>query len=298
MREHIAIEESGVLERLIEILVEEMPEYKRMAVPRDVEGRRRLFRSLCNVRPPMPVSEEFLELEGRYLSGRLCEKKVTRIEELSPIETVGLSFCEEGASASGVGTCGGDCEVGSSERGKMEIYLWRGDITSLEVDAIVNAANSQLLGCFVPCHRCIDNAIHSAAGVSLRLECDRIMRQQGHEEPVGRAKITPAFALPCRFVIHTVGPYIAGEVTDQDRAALRSCYESCLLEAGKAGVKSLAFCCISTGEFHFPAEEAARIAVDTVREMAGQGTVEKVVFNVFSERDEAVYRTLLGERRL
>lgn len=294
----MAIEESGVLERLIGMLMEDMPEYKRMAVPRDVEGRRQLFRSLCNVRPPMPVSEEFLELEGCYLSGRLCEKKITRIGELSPIETVGASFggeeaCGEGTPAYGVGTY-----EGASGRRKMEIYLWRGDITSLEVDAIVNAANSQLLGCFVPCHRCIDNAIHSAAGVSLRLECDRIMRQQGHEEPVGEAKITSAFALPCRFVIHTVGPYIAGEVTDRDRVALRSCYESCLLEAGKAGVKSLAFCCISTGEFHFPAEEAARIAVDTVREAAGRGAVEKVVFNVFSERDEAVYRALLGERRL
>ena len=173
------------------------------------------------------------------------------------------------------------------------LYLWQGDITTLAVDAIVNAANSAMLGCFVPCHGCIDNAIHSAAGVQLRLECARIMAQQA-EEPTGRAKITRAYNLPCRYVLHTVGPIIDGQVTRQDRELLASCYRSCLELAATYGLKSIAFCCISTGEFHFPNELAAEIAIRTVKAFQQQNPNRmEVIFNVFKDCDYEIYKKLL-----
>ena len=173
--------------------------------------------------------------------------------------------------------------------------LWRGDITRLKADAIVNAANSALLGCFCPCHGCIDNAIHSAAGLQLREECRRIMEAQGHPEPSGRAKITGGHALPARHVLHTVGPVIRGRVTSQDREALASCYRSCLELAAGHGLETVAFCCISTGEFRFPRGEAAAIAVEAVENFLRRDTsIRKVIFNVFQDEDEALYRRLLG----
>ena len=175
------------------------------------------------------------------------------------------------------------------------IYLWRGDITTLQCDGIVNAANSQMLGCFCPNHGCIDNAIHTFAGVQLRLACAELMRKQGHEEETGKAKITPAFNLPCRYVIHTVGPIIRGQVTKSDKNALASCYRSCLELAEQNGVKSIAFCCISTGEFHFPNDKAAEIAVQTVKDFKSQTHSEiEVIFNVFKDIDYKIYRELLG----
>ncbi len=177
------------------------------------------------------------------------------------------------------------------------IYLWRGDITRLAVDGIVNAANSALLGCFAPCHGCIDNAIHSAAGVQLRQACADIMRRQGHQEPTGQAKITPAFNLPCRYVLHTVGPIVCGRLTAQDRRQLVSCYRACLQLAVQNGLTSLAFCCISTGEFCFPAPVAAQIAVDTVRQFQKQSANKlEVIFDVFTPNDYRLYRQLLANR--
>ena len=178
----------------------------------------------------------------------------------------------------------------------MPLLFIRNDITKMPVDAIVNAANSQMLGCFVPCHGCIDNAIHTFAGVELRLACAELMRQQGYPEPTGQAKITPAFNLPCRYVLHTVGPIINGRVTKADEELLASCYRSCLALAAEHDLRSVAFCCISTGEFHFPNQEAAEIAVRTVREFLEQQTtsVERVIFNVFKDLDAAIYRRLLG----
>lgn len=164
------------------------------------------------------------------------------------------------------------------------------------MDAIVNAANSALLGCFYPLHGCIDNIIHSRSGVQLRLACHDIMTAQGHEEPTGGAKITPAFNLPCRYVLHTVGPIITGRVTRRDREALASCYRSCLALAADRGCESVAFCCISTGEFHFPNREAAEVAVETVRDfLNGAGRTLRVIFDVFKDRDLEIYRELLGE---
>ena len=175
------------------------------------------------------------------------------------------------------------------------LYLWQGDITTLQCDAIVNAANSGMTGCYIPNHRCIDNAIHTFAGVELRLACAELIEQQGYPEPTGRAKITPAFNLPCRYVLHTVGPIIGGRVTKEDKEQLTSCYRSCLELAAENALESVAFCCVSTGEFHFPNDLAAEIAVATVKEfLKKQTSVKKVIFNVFKDLDKAIYAKLLG----
>lgn len=248
---------------LIKELLTEFPQYSDIKTPSDAEAQKRLLRSLMNVRPPRPASDEFLNIQDEYLQAETAKKGITRIEELTPVQS--------------------------------GIYLWQGDITTLAADAIVNAANSALLGCFVPCHGCIDNAIHSAAGIQLRLECAGIMKKQGFEEPTGKAKITGAYNLPCRYVLHTVGPIVRGRLTDAHRRLLKSCYVSCLKHAREYGIKSLAFCCISTGEFHFPNREAAKIATDTVREFLNKDSNGmKVIFNVFKDEDMQIYRELLA----
>lgn len=230
-------------------------------VPQDEYSQRRLLRSLFNVRMPAPVSEDFLRVQDEYLQEEVARKGITDIADLLPIQ--------------------------------KGIYLWQGDITTLKCDAIVNAANSQMLGCFYPCHGCIDNAIHTYAGVQLRNACYEIMNKQGHEERTGQAKTTPAFNLPCKFVIHTVGPIVGGRLTESDCELLKSCYLSCLNEAVNNNLKSIAFCCISTGEFHFPNDIAAQIAVDTVKEYQKQHEIE-VIFNVFKDYDYELYRELLS----
>ena len=175
------------------------------------------------------------------------------------------------------------------------IALFQGDITRLSADAIVNAANSQMLGCFVPGHGCIDNAIHSAAGLRLRAACYELMKAQGHEEATGQAKITPGFALPARYVMHTVGPIVRNRVTEKHRQQLRSCYRSCLELARKHQLRSIAFCCISTGVFHFPRREAAEIAVNEVQEYQKKhGDAPRVIFNVFQDEDRDIYEDILG----
>ena len=174
------------------------------------------------------------------------------------------------------------------------LVLWQGDITRLDADAIVNAANSQLLGCFRPGHNCIDNVIHSAAGLQLREECAALMRLQGHEEPTGQAKLTLGYNLPARYVLHTVGPVITGPLTEKDHMLLASCYRSCLALAEEHGLRSVAFCCISTGVFRFPKPEAARIAVDTVTEALREGSsLERVIFCVHGDENLRIYQNLL-----
>ena len=248
---------------LIRCLLAERKEYQDIGVPSKLPDKRRLLRSLMNVRPPAPVSKAFLRAQDAYLQGRLVQRGITRLKDLTPV---------------GPG-----------------LYLWQGDITTLAVDAIVNAANSGMTGCYIPCHGCIDNAIHTYAGVQLRLECARIMAGQQGEEPVGQAKITKAYNLPCRYVLHTVGPMINGAVTKTDREQLSSCYRSCLDLAAANGLHSVAFCCISTGEFHFPNELAAQIAIATVRDWQRQNPDKiEVIFNVFKDRDYELYRRLLG----
>ena len=249
------------LDFLLRYLLAERKEYASIRMPNSVSEKRHLLRSLMNVRPPIPASAEFLAVQDAYLQARLSERGVTRLGDLKPAQP--------------------------------GIYLWQGDITTLAADAIVNAANSQMLGCFVPCHGCIDNAIHTYAGVQLRLACAAAMRQQGQEEATGHAKITKAYNLPCRFVLHTVGPIICGSVTNADRELLASCYRSCLDLAAETGLHSVAFCCISTGEFHFPGELAAEIAVHTVQAWRQQHPNQiEVIFNVFKDSDYEIYQRL------
>lgn len=248
---------------LIEKLLAEQPRYRDISIPQDPLQQKDLLRSLMNLRPPRPAEPDFLAVQDEYLRQEIRDKGITHLNELSPV--------------------------------KGDLYLWQGDITTLDCDAIVNAANSQMLGCFVPCHGCIDNAIHTFAGVQLRLACARLMEAQGQEEPTGQAKITPAFNLPCRYVLHTVGPIVYGRLQQKQEEQLSSCYRSCLELAAKTGLESLAFCCISTGEFHFPPQRAAKIAVETVTQYKSETHSNmKVIFNVFQPRDLQIYRQLLG----
>lgn len=250
---------------LIRELLAELPDCSGMGIP-DHEGeQKRLLRSLMNIRPPRPVSDQFLRIQDEYLREEAARKGIT---DAAALPASGLDG---------------------------RLLLWKGDITTLKIDAIVNAANSSLRGCFIPCHSCVDNIIHSVSGIQLRLACDRIMKEQGYDEPTGRAKITPAYNLPSRYVLHTVGPIVTGRLTDKHCRQLADCYQSCLELAAKNGLKSIAFCCISTGEFHFPRERAAEIAVQTVVDyLAADRRIEKVVFNVFKQEDYGIYRKLMG----
>ena len=247
---------------LIQSLLKERPEYRDLSIPSESDSQRQLLRGLMNIRAPQRTDAEFLKTQDAYLQGETAAKGITDIAGLTPIQP--------------------------------GLYLWQGDITTLKCDAIVNAANSGMTGCYIPNHRCIDNAIHTYAGVELRLACAELMEQQGHPEPTGQAKITPAFNLPCRYVLHTVVPIIDGRVTKEDKELLASCYRSCLELAAENGLESVAFCCISTGEFHFPNDLAAEIAVRTVKEfLKKQTSVKKVIFNVFKDLDKAIYEKQL-----
>ena len=247
---------------LIQSLLNERPSCQKQIIPADSERQKILLRGLMNVRRPVRIGADFLQVQDDYLQDETAAKGITDVADLTPVQP--------------------------------GLYLWQGDITTLKCDAIVNAANSGMTGCYIPNHRCIDNAIHTFAGVELRLACAELMEQQGHPEPTGQAKITPAFNLPCRYVLHTVGSIIDGPVTQRDRDLLASCYRSCLELAAENGLESVAFCCISTGEFHFPNNLAAEIAVRTVKEfLKKQTSVKKVIFNVFKDLDKEIYTRLL-----
>ena len=227
---------------LFRYLLAERKEYADIQVPEALSEKRRLLRSLMNVRPPVPVSEDFLKIQDVYLTERLAERGIARLGNLKPVQP--------------------------------GLYLWQGG--------------------FVPCHGCIDNAIHTYAGVQLRLECFEMIQGQGYEEETGLAKITKAYNLPCRCVLHTVGPIIYGSVTQADRELLANCYRSCLALAAENGLHSIAFCCISTGEFRFPNDLAAQIALQTVREWQKQNPNKiEVIFNVFKDSDYEIYKRLL-----
>ena len=256
------------IQYLNQCLLQELPERHGQTVHFLLEDAdpRRLLRSLMNIRPPGPLKEKFFQIQDELLSEERMEKGVVDADE---IPTFPLH---------------------------PNIALWQGDITRLKADAIVNAANSALLGCFVPCHGCIDNAIHSSAGLQLRDACFQLMQAQGCPEPAGRAKLTRGYNLPARYVLHTVGPIVTGRVTRRDREALASCYRSCLTLAAERELESVAFCCISTGEFHFPNREAAEIAVETVTGFLRQSTsIRRVIFDVYKDLDAAIYQDLLGD---
>lgn len=247
---------------LIRSLLKERPEAPQIEIPHHSEEQKNLLRSLMNIRAAAPISEEFQRIQDEYLLEENRKKGIVELSSLSPI--------------------------------LKDIYLWRGDITRLSCGAIVNAANSGMTGCYQPCHNCIDNCIHTYAGIQLRNYCNDLMEAQGHEEPIGTAKITPAFNLPCEYIIHTVGPIVRGNLTQLHRRQLADCYRSCLETAEQNQIRSIAFCCISTGVFMFPNEEAAKIAIQTVKEYkANTSSKIEVIFNVFKELDEQIYRALL-----
>ena len=251
------------LDYLIHYLLNKDEQYQGFNILSNETDKKRLLRSLMNVRPPKKISQNFLNIQDLYLQEELKKQKIISIEELVSVQ--------------------------------KGLYLWQGDITKLKADAIVNAGNSALLGCFIPCHGCIDNAIHSYAGVQLRLECQHIMEKQGIPEPTGKAKITKGYNLPAKYVLHTVGPIIRGKLTEKDCELLASCYRSCLELADAYRLKSIAFCCISTGEFHFPNDMAGYIAVNTVKDYLKQTNSKiEVIFNVFKEEDYQIYKRLLG----
>lgn len=258
---------------LIRELLSERPEYAGYSIPEDEQGQKNMLRALFNVRMPAPVSEEFLKIQDDYLRKETELKGITDIDELTPVHS------------------------------DSRLYLWQGDITTIRCDAIVNAANSQMLGCFQPLHGCIDNIIHTMAGVQLRLECNRQMEDlrrihgSNYDQPTAVPMITPGYALPAKHVIHVVGPIVTPFLQQKHRDQLAECYRACLDLAAKNGCESIAFCCISTGVFMFPQDKAAEIAVRTVKEWLDEhpdSCMKKVLFNVFKDSDLDYYQKLLG----
>ena len=249
---------------LIEQLLAERTDASDLKIPSDEKEQKDLLRGLMNIRMPDPVSDEFLKVQDEYLTEENQAAGIVRLEDLSPF--------------------------GSDER----IYLLQGDMSRLAVDAVVNPANSGFTGCYQWLHSCLDNILGSKAGIELRLCCHDIIRKQGHPEPTGQAKITPAFNLPAKHIIHTVGPIVQHRLTKQNEEDLASCYLSILKLADENGLSSVAFCCISTGVFMVPNERAAEIAVRTVKkylDAAGSGI--RVIFNVFKDIDYLFYKYLL-----
>lgn len=259
---------------LIDALLAEREDGKKVVAPEGADDQRALLRALMNVRPPAPVANEVLVVQDAYLAERLRERG-------GAVDATALP------------------PVDAADPVLSRVTLWRGDITRLAADAIVNAANDQMLGCFVPGHHCIDNAIHTYAGMQLRQDCARLMAAQGHAEPTGQVKVTSAYNLPSRLVFHTVGPIVRdGRPTPRDEGLLASCYQACLEEATRRGLSTLAFCCISTGVFGFPQEGAARIAVRTVLDhLASTDSRLKVIFDVFLDSDQRIYQELLDGAR-
>lgn len=250
---------------LIRHLMNEDIRLRRLQIPDDVQGQRDMLRSLMNIRLPRHAADDFLMVQDEYLRQRIIERGITDVCDLQP--------------------------AASDER----LFVWQGDITTLRCDAIVNACNSRMLGCFSPMHSCIDNFIHTYAGIQLRLKMNEIMTMQGHEEPVGQAKITGGYNLPAKFILHTVGPVINLGVTEEDEKKLASCYRECLKLAAENGIESIAFCCLSTGVFRFPQQRAAEIAVRTVKDFLTADTIIKqVIFNVFKDEDLKIYSNILG----
>ena len=257
------------LDYLVDAFKTDSVEYKNIQTPSDTNGKKRLLRSLMNIRMPSPLPEEVIEVQDEYLSLRTTENGVVRVSDIPEI--------------------------------KNGISIWQGDITRLAVDAIVNAANSQMLGCFVPMHTCIDNCIHTFAGIQLRAECNRqmnLLREKfgrDYEQPTAVPMLTDAYNLPARKVIHIVGPIVNGRLTSELEKDLADCYLNTLEMCAANGLKSVAFCCISTGVFCFPNDRACRIAVQTVTSWMNEhpSVVDRVIFNVFKDEDRRLYESEL-----
>lgn len=267
------------LDFLLKEFKEDSVQYKDLKAGESYEEKRMTLRALMNIRMPGFMSGNVIEIQDQFLSEEAQEKGIVSLDRIPSVKE----------------------QYQSSHPFAEKISVWQGDITRLQVGAIVNAANSQMLGCFVPCHRCIDNAIHSAAGIQLRSECSHYMKRRRiqygsqYEEPTGRAVLTKGYNLPAQYVIHTVGPIVAGGLNERLRQDLRSCYENVLKCCVEHEIRSVAFCCISTGEFHFPNEEAAGIAVETITGFLCKyaGNFDRIVLNVFKDLDRKLYEELL-----
>ena len=271
--------EKNTIDTLLEKLKEDSVEYKGLETRGySLAEKKNAIRSLMNIRMPRKLSDGLTDLQDEYLQEELKSKGIIYLEDIPTIQT----------------------QFNSKLSHADKISLWQGDITRLNVGAIVNAANSQMLGCFVPCHRCIDNAIHSAAGMQLREECSHIMERRrikygrNYEEPTGTATLTLSYNLPCNYVIHTVGPIVYGRLNERLCRDLQSCYENVLKCCLEHNIKSVAFCCISTGEFHFPNDKAAEIAVKTVTDFLDKHSdcMERIIFNVFKDSDLELYENI------
>ena len=257
------------LDYLLEAFKADSAEYKDLQTPADRKGKQRILRSLMNVRMPGELPDAVLDIQDEYLAERAEEKGIVQLSDI-PVIRDGLS-------------------------------VWQGDITRLAVDAIVNAANSQMLGCFIPCHGCIDNCIHTYAGVQLRAECSRQMNAlrirygKDYEQPTAVPMLTDGYSLPAKKVVHIVGPIVEGALTPKLEQALADCYTNTLNLCMENGLQSVAFCCISTGVFRFPKDRAAEIAVAAVRDWlaAHPEGMDRIVFNVFSDQDRELYEQQL-----
>ncbi len=264
------------LDYLVKELCNDSIKYRDMIVKKS--EKRMIMRALMNIRMPKPISKEFLEVQDEFLQEESRKRGVVQLNDIPTLKV----------------------QYGLENKYSNKISIWKGDITRLQIDAIVNAANSQMLGCFVPGHMCIDNAIHSFAGLQLRDECNEYMKKMRiknkyYDEPTGSAVVTKAYNLLCKYVIHTVGPIVMNYLTDDLKNDLRSSYRSCLNKAIENGIKSIAFCCISTGEFHFPNDEAAKIAIDEVTKFLScyYNKFDRIIFNVFKDYDQEIYEKLL-----
>lgn len=257
------------LDTLVEAFKADSVQYKDLQTPEDIEGKRRLLRSLMNTRMPKRMDDSVLSVQDEYLKARIRENGIVELSDIPEIRD-GLS-------------------------------IWQGDITRLAVDAIVNAANSQMLGCFVPMHTCIDNCIHTFAGVQLRAECSRqmtLLRERygmDYEQPTAVPMLTDAYNLPAKKIVHIVGPIVEYRLTPKLENDLAACYRNTLDLCEQNGLRSVAFCCISTGVFHFPNQRAAEIAMETVTEWikGHPSTVDRIIFNVFRDEDKQIYEDLL-----
>lgn len=250
---------------LIKYLLNENNKYENYEIPKDIIQQQKMLRALMNVREPNKISDEFLLIQDEYLKQRSKERGIVDTSIFKPVK--------------------------SNDR----LFIYQGDITTLKCDAIVNACNLKMLGCFAPLHDCIDNFIHTYAGIQLRLKMNEIMINQGLDEETGTAKITSGYNLPCKYILHTVGPIISYSVTKEDERLLSSCYEKCLELAVENNIKSIAFCCISTGVFSFPNDKACKIAVDTVSGFLKKDySIKQVIFNVFKDEDFKLYNQLLN----
>lgn len=268
------------LDYLVEAFKEDSLGYRQVHTPHDTEGKRQLLRSLMNIRTPRELSPKVLAVQDAYLRERAAEKGIVSVTEIPTVKDA----------------------YGSTNPHAAVLSVWQGDITRLACDAIVNAANSQMLGCFIPMHTCIDNCIHTYAGVQLRAECNRQMNRlrevygSQYEQPTAAPMLTDGYNLPARKAIHIVGPIVEARLKAAHEKALADCYANTLDMCEANGLRSVAFCCISTGVFHFPNRRAAEIAVHTVSEWlsAHEGAMDRIIFNVFKQEDKAYYEQLLG----